>query len=529
LLREIGRGSMGVVYEGVHSDLGRPVALKVLLPEQVGQQEYATRMRAEARAIARLDHENLVKLHDFGVSSDGRPFYAMELLHGESLDAYLRREGQMAPVRALKLCVQACFALQAAHKAKVTHRDIKPANLFLTTSGILKLLDFGVAKAESEIDPAPDQGRSEALTVVGTPEYMAPEQATGKAADARSDVYALGAVLYELITGTLPHRASSTVLLLDSKLRTDPEPPSQRTRGAQISRMLDQTILRALSRHPDLRFQSAADFRTALEQALREPARIHARRTRIARIGAGVFASALVIGLVLGARQPKIRARGQALRHELSQRTHTLVQRTHALEERAHALLDHARSLRLARRSATAPVAAMAIAVQAMRAGPLSSNPQTTSAVDTSGADDTDEIPLEDSTSQQASQSPLDPMLDRLGQAEHMIERGRQASALIKLRELGRDNPSDPRVLRAWSLSAAKAKAWGEALRVARSWAEIDSGAEAQLHLARMQRVGGLDSEVAQTLTRLLEKHPECEAARQMLDSRGSERRRAGG
>ena len=180
LLREIGKGAMGVVHEAQHLDLMRTVALKVLDGERLGV-EAERRFKVEARAIAQLSHENLVKLYEFGVAQDGRPFYAMELLSGESLDKRLEREHGMDYREAARIGVQACRALEAAHAASVIHRDIKPANLFLSDDGKIKLLDFGVAKAAFNVE-----SDGEGMQIVGTPEYMAPEQARGHA-DERSD------------------------------------------------------------------------------------------------------------------------------------------------------------------------------------------------------------------------------------------------------------------------------------------------------------------------------------------------------
>ncbi|MGC4093675.1 MAG: serine/threonine-protein kinase [Polyangiaceae bacterium] len=199
LVREIGRGAMGVVHEAVQVDLGRTVALKLLQADAMSEKA-ESRFRAEARAIAQLSHENLVRVYDFGACRDGRLFYAMELLDGETLASRLSREGQLPLSSVIDLGIQACRALEVAHAASLVHRDIKPANLFLTTNGTLKVLDFGVAKAAQTSEP---QAASDAVSIVGTPEYMAPEQAQGNT-DARSDLYALGAVLFELASGELP-------------------------------------------------------------------------------------------------------------------------------------------------------------------------------------------------------------------------------------------------------------------------------------------------------------------------------------
>ena len=254
---------MGVVHEAVHLDLMRTVALKVLDPERMGV-DAERRFKVEARAIAQLSHENLVKLFEFGVAQDGRPFYAMELLTGESLDKKLERERGMDFREAVRIGVQACYALETAHAASVIHRDIKPANLFLSDDGKLKLLDFGVAKAAFNVETA-----GEELQIVGTPEYMAPEQARGQA-DERSDIYALGVVLFELLSGRLPHEADSPVLLLDAKFRKEPESLRTLVPERGIPKMLDVAVSRALSPEPEHRYRSAAEMRAALEAALNE-------------------------------------------------------------------------------------------------------------------------------------------------------------------------------------------------------------------------------------------------------------------
>jgi serine/threonine-protein kinase len=199
LVSELGRGSTGVVYQALHLDLSRTVALKLLDPDKLGGSA-VDRFRAEARSIAQLSHENLIKVFDFGVAQDGRPYYAMEYLVGESLERKLAKDGELGYREAVGIALQAARALAAAHGAGVLHRDVKPGNLLLTATGVVKLFDFGLA-GEPTIAAG---GSAEAVHVVGTPEYMAPEQASGGSADARSDLYALGAVLYVLITGYQP-------------------------------------------------------------------------------------------------------------------------------------------------------------------------------------------------------------------------------------------------------------------------------------------------------------------------------------
>jgi serine/threonine-protein kinase len=269
LLREVGRGGMGVVYEAVHIDLGRSVALKVLPREHAASSEFGARFRAEARAIAGLHHENLVRLYEFGISADGRPFYAMEHLRGESIDVYLERAKRLEWREAFGLGIQACRAVEAAHAAGVIHRDIKPANLFLTEAGTLKLLDFGVAKLAHGMEAPDTDEPSSGVALAGTPEYMAPEQISGERVDERSDVYALGVVIYELITGHLPHDAESIALLLAAKLQIDPQRPGLRAEPRGLTHMAEETLLRSLERDPEQRFHSAAEMREALEAALK--------------------------------------------------------------------------------------------------------------------------------------------------------------------------------------------------------------------------------------------------------------------
>jgi serine/threonine-protein kinase len=167
LLRELGRGAMGVVHEATHVDLGRMVALKVLPKERCASAQHEIRFRNEARASARLRHPNLVALHDFGVASDGRPYYAMELLEGETLERYIERERGMDYREAIRVGLEMCGALECAHEAELVHRDIKPGNVFLTRDGKVKLLDFGLVQSEPEPAGSLD---TESLKVTGTVE-----------------------------------------------------------------------------------------------------------------------------------------------------------------------------------------------------------------------------------------------------------------------------------------------------------------------------------------------------------------------
>ena len=221
------------------------MALKLLDADSLSEKA-RSRFRFEARAIAQVEHDNLVAIYDYGVCQDGRPFYAMERLHGESLDLRFARQGKLDVDAVLGFAISACGALDAAHRVGVVHRDVKPANLFITEGGVLKVLDFGVAKTGSSPSAeAPEEG----VELVGTPEYMAPEQARGDS-DPRSDVYALASVIYELVTGSLPFPSESVVALLAEKAVQRPQRPSLRAPGAGIPAALDRVLLAALDPEP---------------------------------------------------------------------------------------------------------------------------------------------------------------------------------------------------------------------------------------------------------------------------------------
>lgn len=301
LLRKIGEGASGEVYEAEHVELGRKYAVKVLVSAHAAAHDAVDRFRREARAIAKLSHPNLVRLHDFGKSLDGRVFLAMELLRGQTLDVYA--EKGVGWRRAAELAIQATHALEAAHDAGLVHRDLKPQNLFLTTKGDLKLLDFGVAMAlaETTLDAGDTNGANEAprrrqkgFAVFGTPEYMAPEQVAGETVDARCDLYALGCVLYELVTGTRPFEGSA-VVVMGKQLRETPEVPRQRAPHAVIPGELEAVILKTLAKSKDDRYPNARALREALEAACDAPVR---RRSRARGIAAVALAASLgVLGL----------------------------------------------------------------------------------------------------------------------------------------------------------------------------------------------------------------------------------------
>ena len=308
---EIGRGASSVVYEAEHIELGRRVAIKLLDAEQTHCRDFAVRFRREARALCRLQHPGLVRVFDFGQTDDGRLFCAMELLEGKTLREEIEQGGTMTPARALGIVRKACLALAAAHRRELVHRDIKPENIFLTTSGAVKLLDFGLATRvdDEELGDAGSTTAAElgAMTLFGTPEYMAPEQVAGGRLDHRADLYGLGCVLYELLTGRLPFAGDSAVAILDMKLKGSPESVRERAPRLGISRGVSRFVDRCLSRHPSRRFASADDMAQVAAALIDEPVRRrHRRRIMGASVVAAVMAFALV--LVVGQARPWLEA-----------------------------------------------------------------------------------------------------------------------------------------------------------------------------------------------------------------------------
>jgi len=264
LERVIGSGAMGEVWLARHRALKQAVAVKVLKPGNSARTTVA-RFEREVRAMTLLRHPNTVRVLDYGRTADGLWYYVMELLEGETLSALIKREGPLPPARAVAMVEQAARALGEAHAAGVVHRDLKPENLFVTRLGgesdFIKVLDFGVAKVLAAETENPDLTSDNAL--LGTPAFMSPEQVSGDVTDARSDVYALGAVLFYVLTGKKVFSAATISALLVKHMHEQPAAPS--ALAPAVGPGLDALVLRCLAKNPDERFADG----TKLAEALR--------------------------------------------------------------------------------------------------------------------------------------------------------------------------------------------------------------------------------------------------------------------
>ncbi len=268
LLRKIGEGGMGTIYAGEHVEIRKGVAIKILHPVYSKQQNLVERFRREARAASRIGHPNIIDVTDFGTTEDGCAYFVMEHLDGIDLADVLSHERRIDPLRAVRIGMQICSALHAAHTGGVIHRDLKPENIYLVArdgeADFVKVLDFGIARSVDR--------KSRRLTnpgmAMGTPEYMAPEQAMasgggdGGNVDRRSDIYSVGALLYEMISGVPPHQGVTYQDILSQRAHALPE--SLRTSQPELPEELDRAILRALEPDPGQRFQTMAQLQYEL-------------------------------------------------------------------------------------------------------------------------------------------------------------------------------------------------------------------------------------------------------------------------
>jgi Tol biopolymer transport system component/predicted Ser/Thr protein kinase len=312
---KLGEGGMGAVYRAYDTQLRRPVALKVLPPEYAADPERRSRLLREARAASALNHPNIVGIHEVG-SDNGMDFIAMEFIEGKSLGEIIPAKG-LPLGKAVDYAVQIAAGLAKAHAAGVVHRDLKRGNIMLTRDGLVKLLDFGLAKRERVCKPGEDEEtvtepQTREGTIAGTMQYMAPEQLRGKEADSRSDIFAFGLVLYEMLTGRRAFEAGNSASLIAAILTA--QPPPMASLQPLTPPWLDRVLQRCLAKDPDDRWQSARDLKAEIEWlaagpgGLAAPAAVPARRLRF-RLGwlaaAGLACAGAAIGWVYWMERPQ--------------------------------------------------------------------------------------------------------------------------------------------------------------------------------------------------------------------------------
>jgi eukaryotic-like serine/threonine-protein kinase len=258
--RRLGAGGMAEVFYGFDTVLNRPVAIKILAPQYARDASFVDRFRREAQAAARLNHPNVVAVYDSG-SDDGTHFIVMEFVEGRTLADFLAKGGKLAPAKAVEIAERIADALQAAHTQGVIHRDVKSANVMVTREGTVKVMDFGIARM------AEGDNVTQTAAVLGTASYLSPEQAQGRPVDARSDIYSLGVVLYEMLTGGVPFVGDTAVAVAYKHVQETPPLPS--TKNPEVSPALDAVVMRAMAKNPANRYQTAEEFRQDLERVQR--------------------------------------------------------------------------------------------------------------------------------------------------------------------------------------------------------------------------------------------------------------------
>jgi eukaryotic-like serine/threonine-protein kinase len=254
----LGQGGMARVFRGTDQVLGRTVAVKVLSPQFARDDQFVARFRREAQAAAGLNHPNIVSVYDTGDQGDVH-YIVMEYVQGRTLRDVIRQEGPLLPERASEITQEVARALASAHEAGLVHRDIKPGNIMLTPDGEVKVMDFGIARSST------GDTLTQTAAVLGTASYLSPEQAQGNPVDARSDIYSLGCVLYEMLTGRAPFVGDSPVAIAYKHVREDPVPPSHLNQD--VSDSLEAVVMKSMAKNQDNRYQTADELREDLERA----------------------------------------------------------------------------------------------------------------------------------------------------------------------------------------------------------------------------------------------------------------------
>lgn len=260
---KLGQGAMAMVYKAFDPLIGRELAIKLLRKERIVDREYLTRFRREAKAVGTLSHPNIVTVYDVG-EFDGRPYIVMELLHGTPLDEIMKSSRKFSPREALPIVMQLASALDYAHTKGIVHRDIKPSNIILSANNDVKITDFGIA----HFDSGEETQQTRIGDVLGTPQYMSPEQVQGQKIDGRSDLFSTGVILYQLLTGQRPFAGDSVASLMYKITNANPQPMAEL--GAHVPSSLRGIVNKLLAKSPDKRFQTGKELAESLSHVLKD-------------------------------------------------------------------------------------------------------------------------------------------------------------------------------------------------------------------------------------------------------------------
>ncbi|MGH2710658.1 MAG: Stk1 family PASTA domain-containing Ser/Thr kinase [Actinomycetota bacterium] len=256
----LGQGGMARVFKGTDTVLNRTVAVKVLSPQFAGDEQFVARFRREAQAAAALNHPNIVSVYDTGSQGDVH-YIVMEYVEGRTLRDIIKQEGPLLPQRAIEIAEAVCGGLSAAHEGGLVHRDIKPGNIMITRDGEVKVMDFGIARTST------GDTLTQTASILGTASYLSPEQAQGESVDARSDIYSLGCVLYEMLTARAPFTGDSPVTIAYKHVRENPVPPSRV--NADVSSSVEAVVMKCMAKNPANRYQIADELREDLARVHR--------------------------------------------------------------------------------------------------------------------------------------------------------------------------------------------------------------------------------------------------------------------
>jgi len=262
ILKELGRGGMGIVFQAYDKQLKEQVAIKILSPMLSNDSDALERLKREVSAARRITHPNVIRIHDISETS-GLHFVSMEFFQGTSLKEHVKKSGALSVMQAYNIASQICEGLDAAHRQGIIHRDLKSQNIIINPVNQIKIIDFGLAHT------AHLEGLTATGLIMGTPEYMAPEQVAGKKVDERADLYSFGIILYELFTGKVPFTGDSAIAVGFKQMKEDP--PSPRQINPQLPAAVESVILKALQKDPLMRYHSVTEMKSDLERAVLQP------------------------------------------------------------------------------------------------------------------------------------------------------------------------------------------------------------------------------------------------------------------